>query len=148
MKKPLRVVEEADELTPGQLQELSDLLASRRKKILEAETQMVEADRESAGLRHADEVDLASAEWDVTVEHRMRGREAALLKKIQKALNRIEQGMYGECENFDDCGNYIGYKRLLARPEATLCITCKEEQERVERNFMKEAPIDNPFSFE
>jgi DnaK suppressor protein len=148
MKKPGRVIEEADELTAEQLQELSDLLQSRRKKILDAETQMVEADRESAGLRHADEVDLASAEWDVTVEHRMRGRDAALLKKIQKALNRIEQGNYGECENFDDCGNYIGYKRLLARPEASLCITCKEEQERVERNFMKEAPIDNPFSFE
>ncbi len=148
MRKTTRVIEEADELDTEQIEELKELLISRRKKILEAETQMVENDRESAGLRHADEVDLASAEWDVTVEHRMRGREAALLKKIQKTLNRIEAGTYGECENFDDCGNYIGFKRLQARPEATLCITCKEEQERVERNFMKEAPIDNPFSFE
>jgi len=148
MRKPLRIIEEADELTREQIAELTTLLAARRKKINDAEMQMVEADRESAGLRHADEVDLASAEWDATVEHRMRGRETALLKKIQKALNRIEAGTYGECENFDDCGNYIGFKRLQARPEATFCITCKEEQERVERGFMKEAPIDNPFSFE
>jgi DnaK suppressor protein len=147
MRKP-RVIEEADELTPAQITELAELLASRRAKILEAETQMVEADRESAGLRHADEVDLASAEWDVTIEHRMRGRDTALLRKISKALSRIESGNYGECDNFDDCGNYIGFKRLQARPEASLCISCKEEQERVERNFVKEAPIDTPFSFE
>ncbi|MFO0746123.1 MAG: TraR/DksA C4-type zinc finger protein [Myxococcota bacterium] len=137
--------EEQEPLTPKQLKELRELLLSRKRKILEAEEQLLEADRESAGLRHADEVDLASAEWDVTVEHRMRGRDVALLKKITKALTLVDEGGYGECEN---CGNYIGYKRLLARPEATLCIECKEEQERVEKNFMKEAPIENPFSFE
>ena len=77
----------------------------RRRKIVDAEEQLLEADREEGALRHADEVDLASAEWDVTVEHRMRGRDVALLKKISKALVLIEEGNYGECEN---CGNYIG----------------------------------------
>lgn len=137
--------EEQEPLTPKQLKELKELLQSRKRKILEAEEQLMEADRESAGLRHADEVDLASAEWESTVEHRMRGRDVALLKKISKALVLVDEGGYGECEN---CGNYIGFKRLLARPEATLCIECKEEQERVEKSFMKEAPIENPFNFE
>lgn len=137
--------EEQEPLTPKQLKELKELLQSRKRKILEAEEQLMEADRESAGLRHADEVDLASAEWESTVEHRMRGRDVALLKKITKALVLVDEGGYGECEN---CGNYIGFKRLLARPEATLCIECKEEQERVEKSFMKEAPIENPFNFE
>ena len=137
--------EEQEPLNPKQLKELKELLQSRKRKILEAEEQLMEADRESAGLRHADEVDLASAEWDATVEHRMRGRDVALLKKINKALVLVDEGGYGECEN---CGNHIGFKRLLARPEATLCIECKEEQERVEKSFMKEAPIENPFNFE
>jgi len=137
--------EEQEPLSPKQLKELRELLMQRRGKILEAEEQLQEADRESAGLRHADEVDLASAEWESTVEHRMRGRDVALLKKINKAIALVDEGGYGECEN---CGNYIGYKRLLARPEATLCIECKEEQERVEKSFMKEAPIENPFNFE
>lgn len=137
--------EDQEPLSAKQLKELKELLNQRKRKILEAEEQLLEADRESAGLRHADEVDLASAEWDTTVEHRMRGRDVALLKKITKALTMIDEGGYGECEN---CGNYIGFKRLQARPEATLCIECKEEQERVEKNFMKEAPIENPFSFE
>jgi DnaK suppressor protein len=144
MSRPSRS-EDNEPLTTKQLAELKGILAGRKRKILEAEEQNLETDRESAGLRHADEVDLASAEWDVTVEHRMRGRDVALLKKITKALVLAEEGGYGECES---CGNYIGYKRLLARPEATLCIECKEEQERVEKSFMKEQAIDNPFPFE
>ncbi|MBL8784475.1 MAG: TraR/DksA C4-type zinc finger protein [Deltaproteobacteria bacterium] len=137
--------DETEPLSAKQLNELKGILVLRKRKIVEAEEQSYEQDREDGALRHADEVDLASAEWDVTVEHRMRGRDVALLKKVSKALTLIEEGGYGECEN---CGNYIGYKRLLARPEASLCIECKEEQERVEKSFMKEQPIDNPFSFE
>lgn len=137
--------EEQEPLSAKQLAELKAILTMRKRKIVEAEETQMDADREEGALRHADEVDLASAEWDVTVEHRMRGRDVALLKKISKALSLIDEGNYGECEN---CGNYIGYKRLLARPEASLCIECKEEQERVEKSFMKEQPIDNPFSFE
>ena len=44
-------------------------------------------------------------------------------------------------------GNYIGYKRLAARPEATLCIECKEEQERLEKNFKKRRQTDTKFPF-
>jgi DnaK suppressor protein len=55
-----------------------------------------------------------------------------LLDKIQKALARLEEGSFGECE---ECGDKISAKRLEARPETTLCIRCKEEQERVEKDF-------------
>lgn len=148
MRPSKRVLTEAEELTEEQLATLKAQLVERRNRIVSLDTESIEAARESQGLRHADEVDLAAAEWDVTVEQRMRVREKGLLKKIEKALARITDGTYGECENFDTCGNYIGYKRLLARPEANLCITCKEEQEMVEKKFMQNSSIEDPFTFE
>jgi DnaK suppressor protein len=62
---------------------------------------------------------------------RLRERERGLLAKIEEALQKIEQGVYGECES---CGEEIGLKRLEARPVAELCIDCKSEQERMERH--------------
>jgi DnaK suppressor protein len=55
-----------------------------------------------------------------------------LLDKIQKALLRLDDGTFGVCE---ECGEKISQKRLEARPETTLCIRCKEEQERIEKDF-------------
>lgn len=136
--------DEQEPLTPEQLAHFTNLLVVRRQKILKAEEEQMDLDREGEAERPSDEVDVASAEWDRTFEHRMRGRESALLKKIDKALVLIEDGTYGEC---DSCSNDIGYKRLSARPEATLCIECKEEQERVEKNFTKTRRIDNSFPF-
>jgi DnaK suppressor protein len=66
---------------------------------------------------------------------RLRDREQILLKKIDKALTKIEKGDYGICEK---CGEEISVKRLEARPVTDLCIRCKEEQERVERSFADE----------
>lgn len=136
--------EEQEPLTEAQYEELKNVLLERKRQILRAEGEHVDHDREDAALRAPDEVDLASAEWERTLEHRMRGRDAALLKKINKTLALFDEGEYGECQS---CGNYIGYKRLSARPEATMCIECKEEQERVERNFKKSSRIDNSFPF-
>jgi DnaK suppressor protein len=52
------------------------------------------------------------------------------LSRIEEALERIDQSDYGECTS---CGEEVGVKRLLARPVARLCITCKDEQELLER---------------
>ena len=79
-----------------------------------------------------DEVDIASSEVSQTVHLRLRDRENLLLNKIEKALKRIDGGTYGIC---DICGGEISLKRLAARPVATLCIRCKEEQEKKEREY-------------
>ena len=79
-----------------------------------------------------DEVDLASSESDQSMSIRLHDRERTLLKKIEKALNKIEKEEYGVCE---ECEEEIGHKRLEARPVTDLCIRCKEEQERVERSY-------------
>jgi len=74
--------------------------------------------------------DQASAETDRNFMLRLRGREQRLLKKIEQALERVETGIFGICE---DCGNEINIQRLEARPVTTMCIDCKTLQEEEER---------------
>ena len=79
-----------------------------------------------------DEIDTASSEIGLSFIGRLRERERGLLNKINAALEKIEQGVYGACEN---CGEEIGLTRLEARPVAELCIDCKAEQEKLERRM-------------
>jgi DnaK suppressor protein len=78
-----------------------------------------------------DMTDRASLETDRSFELRIRDRERKLLHKIDKAIERIQNGTYGICEA---CGEEIGFKRLEARPVTTLCIDCKAKQEREEKS--------------
>ena len=77
-----------------------------------------------------DPTDRASVESDRNFILRLRDRERKLIGKIQEALERIEDGTFGVCE---DCGEEIGMKRLEARPVTTLCIDCKTKQEAMEK---------------
>jgi len=77
-----------------------------------------------------DPTDRASLESDRNFELRIRDRERKLIIKIRQALERIEDGTFGLCEN---CEEEIGAERLRARPVTTLCIDCKTEQERQEK---------------
>jgi len=74
--------------------------------------------------------DQASVECDMSFMLRLRGREQRLLKKIDEALSRIEEGTFGIC---DVCGEEIDINRLIARPVTTMCIHCKTEQEAEEK---------------
>ncbi len=60
----------------------------------------------------------------------IRERESKLIIKIREALQKINQGDFGQCE---ECGDDIGIERLEARPVTTLCIKCKRKQEANER---------------
>lgn len=96
-----------------------------------------------------DEMDLAASEYIQSFNFRLRGREKHSLEKIDRALQRLGVALevvraaeaakapfpeidYGKCE---ECGEEISLKRLEARPETTLCIKCKEDQERAEKDF-------------
>lgn len=74
----------------------------------------------------ADPADRATAESDRAFTLRLRDRERRLIGKIQGALQRIEDGTYGVC---DECGEDISLERLKARPVTRLCINCKARQE-------------------
>ena len=108
------------------------LLEAKRGEIIKRAQQTLDEDMSLDANDLPDEMDLASSEYLQSFTFRLRGREKIFLEKVQKALGKIEDGSFGVCE---ECGATISPKRLEARPEATLCIRCKEDQERVEKDF-------------
>ncbi|WAC25908.1 MULTISPECIES: RNA polymerase-binding protein DksA [unclassified Ancylobacter] len=81
---------------------------------------------------HPDIADRASSETDRAIELRARDRQRKLIAKIDSALERIDDGSYGYCE---ETGEPISLKRLEARPIATLSIEAQERHERRERVY-------------
>jgi DnaK suppressor protein len=79
---------------------------------------------------YPDPNDRASLESDRNFELRIRDRERKLIMKMQEAIKRIDDGVFGICEV---CGGPISEKRLIARPVTTLCIDCKTKQEKMEK---------------
>jgi DnaK suppressor protein len=79
---------------------------------------------------YPDPNDRASLESDRNFELRIRDRERKLIMKMQEAIKRIDDGVFGICEV---CGGQISEKRLIARPVTTLCIDCKTKQEKQEK---------------
>ena len=77
-----------------------------------------------------DPTDRASLEADRNFMLRIRDREHKLIKKIKKALDRIDNGTFGICES---CGEDIAIKRLKARPVTSQCIECKSKEEAFEK---------------
>jgi len=124
---------EIKRLTPEETAELKKVLEQKRDALNESAREVLNS-QVMEEIRAADEIDQASTEYDHSFEYRLRDREKFLLRKIEKALQRIKDGEYDLCES---CGDPIGKKRLTARPETTYCIVCKEEQERQERMFQK-----------
>ena len=110
------------------IQEIKIILLQQKDSLLgEAEVALNELPGQTL---FPDMGDQASAETDMNFMLRLRGREQRLLKKIDEALDRIENESFGIC---DDCGNEIDLKRLMARPVTTMCIECKTLQEEEEK---------------
>ncbi len=119
-------------LTKKELKKFQELLEDKRKVVLERARQMLSEGMVLDANDLPDEMDLASSEYIQSFEFRLRGREKSLLTKLDLALKKIEDGSFGVCEI---CDEPIGKKRLEARPETSLCIKCKEDQEREERTM-------------
>jgi len=119
-------------LTKKELKKFQELLEDKRKVVLERARQMLSEGMVLDANDLPDEMDLASSEYIQSFEFRLRGREKSLLSKLDLALKKIEDGSFGVCEI---CDEPIGKKRLEARPETSLCIKCKEDQEREERTM-------------
>ena len=119
-------------MNKAQLKKFKTLLTEKRDEIIKKAKQTLEEDMALDANDLPDEMDLASSEYLQSFTFRLRGREKVFLDKIEKALAKIEDGSFGTCE---ECGEEISVKRLEARPETTLCIRCKEDQERIEKDF-------------
>ncbi|MDP1606897.1 MAG: RNA polymerase-binding protein DksA, partial [Rhodocyclaceae bacterium] len=120
-------------MSAKQLAHFRGILASLKDELSEDIERTVHTMQDEATV-FADPNDRASQESDIALELRNRDRERRLIKKIDESIALIENGEYGYCES---CGVEIGLKRLEARPTATMCIDCKELEERREKQIAK-----------
>lgn len=121
-------------MTKAEMTKYRKRLEADKKRILDMADQTENEEQAEAGETPVDEVDIASNEMSRSINRRLRDRERVLLNKIEKSIKRIDEGTYNDCES---CGGPIGPKRLEARPVTTLCINCKEDQERKEKGISR-----------
>ena len=118
-------------MSPMQLEFFRQKLLDWQRDLLE-ESQNTIDEMRNAARDVSDEAERASREAEISFELRTRDRYRKLLSKIDQALNRIEDGSYGYCE---ETGEPIGLERLEARPVATLSIEAQQRRERLERQY-------------
>jgi len=114
-----------------QLDHFETILLSWKNELMQEVDRTVHHMQDEAA-NFPDPNDRATQESEFGLELRTRDRERKLLRKINSALMRIEEGTYGFCE---ETGEEIGLKRLEARPVATLCVEAQERREMAERQF-------------
>ena len=119
-------------LSAKDLKRLKKMLEDSRTDILAKARRTMEEESNFDTDDLPDEIDQASSEYAQSMAFRLLDREKLLLAKINKALQRITDGSFGLCER---CEEPISVKRLEARPVTTLCIRCKEEQEKKEKSY-------------
>ena len=116
-------------MSPLQVEYFRQKLLRWRAELLADSAETLRSLQEESLLK-PDLTDRASLETERAIELRTRERERKLISKIDAALNRLDAGTYGFCEETDEP---IGIRRLEARPIATLSIEAQERHERMER---------------
>ncbi len=117
-------------LTSGKVEFFRHMLALKINDLLGEAGKTVSEMTSSAKENYPDPNDRASLESDRNFELRIRDRERKLILKMQEAIKRMDDGVFGICEV---CNGPISEKRLMARPVTTLCINCKMKQEKMEK---------------
>lgn len=118
-------------MSQGQLDHFHNILSSWKSELMNEVDRTVHHMQDEAA-NFPDPNDRATQESEFGLELRTRDRERKLLRKINAAINRIEEGTYGYCE---ETGEEIGLKRLEARPVATMCLEAQERREMAERQY-------------
>lgn len=118
-------------MSSAQLEHFRQLLTNWKRELMEeVDRTMLHMKDEAANF--PDPNDRATQESEFGLELRTRDRERKLLRKIDSALQRIDDGSYGYCA---ETGEEIGLRRLEARPVATLCVEAQERRELAERQY-------------
>lgn len=127
----LPTVNHEEPWTQAELDALRQELEAERDRLRgevdEAEHELVELMRDFGDGAGDDQADAGAATWEREQELSLTNNARGLLEQAEHALQRIANGSYGRCES---CGNPIGKMRLQAFPRATLCMSCKQKQER------------------
>jgi DnaK suppressor protein len=106
------------------------LLVQQRHEALTESSKVDQGEINAVSEDMSDVADRSSLESDRNFTLRLLDRDRKLIKKIDEAIERIDEGSFGLCE---ECGEDIGEERLRARPVTTLCIECKQESEAEEK---------------
>jgi DnaK suppressor protein len=119
---------------PWTKEELAEVRTQLRDDVRRLSSELAESEQELAGLMRGsgegagnDQADVGSATFERDQEMTIVNNARDMLLQSEHALERIANGTYGVCEN---CGNPIGKHRLMAFPRATLCLSCKQREER------------------
>jgi DnaK suppressor protein len=118
-------------MSDEQLEHFRQILLAWKRELMEEVDRTMHHMKDDAS-NPPDPNDRATQETEFGLELRTRDRERKLLKKIESALDRIDNGTYGYCE---ETGDEIGLRRLEARPVATLCVEAQERRELAEKQF-------------
>jgi DnaK suppressor protein len=129
-----RPSEDEEFMNPLQLEYFRQKLLRWRAELLAESSETLQHLKEES-LSEPDIADRATLETDRFTELRTRDRERKLISKIDEALQRMEDGTYGYCEETDEP---IGVRRLDARPIATLSLEAPERHERLERTHRED----------
>ena len=118
-------------MSKEQLDHFRQILSNWKRDLMEEVDRTVSHMKDEAA-NFPDPNDRATQEEEFSLELRTRDRERKLIRKIEEAMQRIEDGSYGYCL---ETGEQIGIKRLEARPVATLSIEAQERRERREKQY-------------
>lgn len=124
----------SEHLSKDVLRELREALEQERAKITNENKKALDNMRAEPDRGGRDSVDASNDEVDKATTLRMSDRNRKYLTKINTALERLEDGDYGNCV---ECGEQIPVKRLKARPVTIFCIDCKEQREKQESKSKK-----------
>lgn len=124
------MADKARALTKRQIETLKQKLIEEKNSLVFSD-QVNASNIELSKPEGSDEVEQSITDYTNSHLLRFRNREVFYAKKIEKALKKFDMDEYGMC---NDCGDWIRFERLLARPTAEMCIQCKEESERDESN--------------
>ena len=116
-------------LTNAEKEQLSGVLETARKRLAKVGERALNYSMNHERNIGRDSIDESMEEEIFSTEMRLHDREKYLLGKVDKQIARLKDDSIDVCEG---CGEKIAFKRLLARPVTTLCIDCKEQNEREE----------------
>ncbi|HSU03050.1 MAG TPA: TraR/DksA C4-type zinc finger protein, partial [Nocardioides sp.] len=127
----LVVLDGEDAWTRSELNEVVTELTEHRERLAvvvdRAEAELAGLMRDAGDGAGQDQADVGATSFERDHELTVLARERDAIEQIDRALAHIDDGSYGVC---DSCGNPIGKNRLMAVPHATLCMSCKQREER------------------
>lgn len=127
----LVVLEGESAWTKGELDEVVTELEEHRERLArivgQSEEELAGLMRDAGDGAGHDQADVGATSFERDHELTVLAKERESLAQIERALSHIDDGSYGVC---DSCGNPIGKNRLMAVPHATLCMSCKQREER------------------